>query len=158
MAGQRIIDPSNPESVARMLKRIDTLEQGLARLRTQHRHLSKKFDELSDFALSASSNLQFTAVDATHVSYSTGFVTDNKGFTYQVAGASIALPASTAVNLYAFFSPAHLTVQFVTDSSLQDALKKKSQIYVAGVRFAGFAAPKPATSSIYPIGSTFGLA
>lgn len=158
MAGPRLIDPSDPASVARMLKRIDTLESRLASVTAKHKRLSRKFDDLGDFGESSCSNIQFTAVDATHVSYSSGFVTANNNLTYQVTGASIVVAASTNVNLYAFFSPAHRSIQFVLDSSLQDALKKRNQIYVAGVRFAGFAAPKPATSSTYPIASNFGLA
>lgn len=158
MAGQRIINPSDPVSVERMLKRIDKLEQKITHLNRQHNVLSRKFEDFSDFEPSACSNLQFTAVDATHVSYSNGFVRDNRGKTSQVTGASILVPTAIGVNFYAFFSPTHNTIQFVTDSSLQAALAKKDQIYVAGVRFAGTAAPLPSTSSTYPIGSTFGLA
>lgn len=159
MAGPRIIDPTDPQSIMRMLERIATLEKKTSTLSAQFKRTRQKVKEIAARKGKGTTNLQFTSTSGTVVTYTTGFVIDEDGVTHQVTGGTVTTSGGVAsgTNFFFIYNPAHGSMYATTsDTTLSDILKNPGSLHLATVSYSGLGVTRPGTAgTVYPLGTSF---
>lgn len=158
MSGQRIIDPTDPQSMMRLLDRVTKLEQTSNQLSGQLKRTRKTVKEIAARKGQGTSNVQFTSTDGTHITYTSGYVVDEAGVTHQVIGSVLAAVGVTGGgNFYMVYNPSHTQMLTLTSASVLTAmLKNPGCLHVATCQWTLPAITYPTVpNSPYPLGTSF---
>lgn len=152
MPTPKIIDPSDPENLSRLLSRISSLEKKVAGVQTAHSRTKRKLDNLTSSQGQMLSNFRATATDAVTITWPDSWVQDRDGQKFQIA-AGTATVASTANALTYIYNIVHKQLVVFSasgTSSLPDTTAKSSNITLFFGRISGIGAALP-----IPIGTIY---
>lgn len=160
MAGQRIIDPTDPQSIMRMMERIDKLEKKTSSLNAQYLRTKQKVKEIAARKGKGTTNIQFTSTSGTVITYSTGFVIDEDGVSHQILGNTITTSNVAGGTVFYFiYNPVHGQMYTTAnDSALIDILKNSGSLHLASISWTGLGLTRPGSigpAAVYPLGSSF---
>lgn len=159
MAGQRLIDPTDPESVMRMMRRIDALEQKMGKVTQTANNTKKRVAGIQSGTQYGSTNFRPTMTLATAITWPDSWLIDSKGTKYQIpAGGVTTLTNLTATQAWVIYNTAHkqLTAIDSNSSVLGTLTSNSANIVVCRFLNSSFAYPHttPFTSGvIYPLGT-----
>lgn len=114
MAIQKIIDPSDPQSVARLLNRVNKLENSNALNTAKLKKAQVQLNETAALSYQGQgvNNLAFNYDGATSLTWAAAFINDKQGNQYQIPSGSATVVNGTSYNVV--FNPEHPTLVITT--------------------------------------------
>lgn len=156
MPTPKIIDPSDPENLARLLNRISSAEKKIASLQTKQSQTQRKLHKLTSSQGQMLSNFRATASDAVTITWPASWVQDRDGTKYQIASGTATVASSTASQTYIYnISHKQLTVlSTAATSNMPTVTAQSANITLFFGAISAVAASLPITSgSVYVTGN-----
>lgn len=127
MAIQKIIDPSDPQSVARLLNRVNKLENSNALNTAKLKKAQVQLNEAAALSYQGQgvNNLAFNYDGATSLTWAAAFINDKQGNQYQIPSGSATVVNGTSYNVV--FNPEHPTL-VITTTAIADLLKEPNSL------------------------------
>lgn len=114
MGIQKIIDPSDPQSVARLLNRVNAIEKASAANTAKLKKAQLQLTEAAALSYQGQgvNNLAFNYNGATTLTWAAAFINDKQGNQYQIPSGSATVVNGTSYNVV--FNPEHPTLVITT--------------------------------------------
>lgn len=156
MPTPKIIDPSDPENLSRLLSRIDSLEKKMAGVQTAHARTRRKLDKLTSSQGQMLSNFRATATGAGTITWTDSWVQDRDGNKFQITSGTASVASSTASLTY-IYNTAHkqlIVLPTGSTSSMPTITAQSANITLFFGTISAVAASLPITSgTVYVTGT-----